>query len=185
MRWALVLLAACGRVDFATLSGAADARVDASPDATDPSTILPPNVVLAVEAETGVLVAPFELDSDPLASGGRYLLDQFFEGGHQSGGSASYTFDLPASGSYVIWVRGKSTDTAADSFFLAIDGGSPVEVDTDPPGMPDPDWIWVAATTNVTPFPLQQFTLAAGAHTFVFSSRETLSQLDRFAVALP
>jgi hypothetical protein len=173
-------LAGCGRLAF---DAAGDARSADSIDSVDAST-LPSGTVAVVEGETGALVAPFIVKPDPEASNGSFVIDDFFESGHQSLGQVTLQMTIPAAGDFLIWARSRAPDTASDSFLLAIDGGPMLEFDTSLPNTPDPSWHWIAMSETMAPYPPKHVPLSAGAHTLVLRSRETLSTLDQLAIAI-
>lgn len=137
-------------------------------------------MLVVFEAERGQIVAPFEVVSDTTASRGAFVRDgnSIGVGG---GGSATYSFSLAdAHSGIAVWVRAQTLDTAADSFFIAIDGATSLEYDTSA-CIFGSDWHWVELTGLVfcptIPPPLF-LDLAAGPHTIVLTSREGQSVVD-------
>lgn len=90
--------------------------------------------ILSVEAEEGEKANGFVVVEDAGASGGSYLwVPEGLRGGlpHLDPSlKTSYQVNVPNSGDYQIngWVR--SDNTGSDSFYLGIDGGSPVHWST-------------------------------------------------------
>ena len=169
MRFALLLLTACGRIGFDASAG----------DATPADVALP--IAAAIEAESCTVAAPFAVISDPTASGGAYVIDGNIAGVGGSG-SASCTFSLAATATMYLWVRTITSDTSTDSFNVSFDG---TQYTLEPSEcMYGPSWHWGALRGPTMCMPtslaaLLPITLAAGSHTVVLKSREGQSKIDR------
>ena len=85
-------------------------------------------------------------------------------------GVATYSFDLPDSGIYFIWVRARGRGYGSDSFYVSLDGAA-WEVFTIIPG--DGGWVWKA---------IGPLSLRSGRHKLRFKCREENAQLDRVQV---
>lgn len=100
-------------------------------------------------------------------------------------GSATWTFNVPASGQYVIWCRVIGSDGSHDSFFVSMDSGAEDVYDiaegTWSPGF---QWTRVNGRNGGEPLTLnpRTFALAAGAHSLTFRAREPGAILDRLIV---
>lgn len=181
---AAILLAACGRIGFAPSSDASsDASSEVGPNDGAPLDATA-SIVANLEAESGALVAPFELVSDPAVSGGTYLLDNDPQG-LGGPGRATFTFTIsePATRTYYVWGRTLAPDQSRDSFFVSIDGA---ETYYDTSGcMHGDQWQWTAlliAGTCPNSNPQVGYSLAPGVHTLQLRSREGLSAIDRILV---
>jgi len=186
----LVLLFACGCL-FPSLDGLDEAASDASKDSTPNDAIADvPNdgsdgcgtTNVCFEAESGVIVAPMEVQDDPTASGGKSVIASA-----NNAGSVTWTFDVATAGTYVIWCRIVATNEGTDSFFASIDGGSAIEYDTswqNGTTTVGPQWQWTEINTaqDQTDEMLRTFTLSAGSHTLEFGGREQGSVVDRLIV---
>lgn len=173
--WTLVI-AACGRVRFEPVPSDGDAVVDGEPDA-------PSAIVARFEAESGQLAAPFQRASDPLATGGTYVLD-----GNPMGtsgqGNVVYAFTVSQTGTYYIWGRIRALTQATDSFFLQIDGGTDHYYQaTDCTYLDEWRWVVVLVPRNCAdPLVYQPFMLSGGAHTLTLHSREGGSAIDELMI---
>jgi hypothetical protein len=176
--FAMFALAACGRLDFATRD---DARLD---DAGRDTALDSSPIVAMFEAETAILTAPFTIGLDAAASGGMFLTDGNGTGLTGPGG-ALYHFTVPHAGTYYIWSRTYTVDTATDSFFLAVDGGTPLNYDTSS-CVHTPAWLWHAVHEDLSNCPTLDpplaLMLAAGAHSLELTSREGGSAIDAMIV---
>lgn len=85
---------------------------------------------------------------------------------------ATYSFSLKAAGTYVLWLRVDTNNSASDdSWFHRVDGASWTTMSSVPAGS---GWRWVAGTAA--------YTLAAGAHTVEIANREDGLNVDKFAI---
>ncbi|MHC4507964.1 MAG: discoidin domain-containing protein [Planctomycetota bacterium] len=158
-----------------------------------------------IEAESGIITAPFEILSNiPGASGGQYIMAP--NGGGNSSdapataddGWATYTINVPADGDYVIGFRGLRQVAGSggdDSFWVRIPDSVLGHVPYQPP-----DWIrcgglfpgdaqdimvwdfvrdWFSGAPDVDPV---VFTLTAGQHELQISRREDGTALDAIAI---
>jgi hypothetical protein len=119
--------------------------------------------------------------SDVQAFGGKYIFTTATDSG-----TATWTFSVPASGSYYVWSRVMAPDGEHDSFYAKANGG-PEDVYDDAEGTWSPSWQWTVLNgRNGTGIPLavdpRIVTLSAGTNTFVFRGRETNSGVDRILI---
>jgi len=171
MRWLGILAcAACGRIGFDSVE-----QTDASPA----------SVVAVLEAESGTIEPSFAIAHDALASGGAYVIDGNIDG-NTGPGSDTLAFTIPADGTYYIWGRTIATETSDDSFRVAVDGGNRIDSETAGCAF-GTAWQWAAirdsASVGCPPNgSLHAYSLAAGAHTLVLTSREGQSQVDKLVI---
>ena len=177
---ACILLSACLRGGFFADGGSASSDLPATDGGFD-ATVEDAGgfQYLYLEAESGELVAPFAVRDDPQASGGKYLIDYAETTGGRTAGEARYTMTVLAAGTYQLWGRCRAPATDVDSFFIAVDDGPTTAYHTSTRGLSD-DWTWTAVGTlegaEVTPV---TYTLGAGDHAIVLSSRESQAKIDR------
>jgi hypothetical protein len=134
-----------------------------------------------VEAESGTRVAPMAVASDPLASGGQYVVTAT-----DSAGSDTLSVSVPSTGSYYVWAKILSVDAESDSFFVSADGG-PTDIFDTAEGVWSTAWQWRRVngrgpTGQVNALNPRIFTLGAGAHTLTFAGRDPNTKLDQVLV---
>lgn len=122
---------------------------------------------LAIEGETGNVVAPMQVHSDAAAQGGRYVVQTASSGT----GKVTFEFSLPAAGRYLLQARVIAPDGSSNSVFRSVDGASPTSW-----AFPEPitTWTWSSGAT---------LTLTAGHHVLVLSQRESGTMLDTIRLA--
>lgn len=118
-----------------------------------------------IEAESGKITSPMINVSDSNASEGKGI---HAPNGGGSGGTAAYTFEVPADGTYTFWGRVLFPNSNDDSFFISMDGA------------PD-EYYWAASasTWQWRKHPGNPFVLAAGTHTLTVKEREDGAKLDK------
>lgn len=143
----------------------------------------PSFVYLWPEAESGNPTAPLQNLADVNASGGRYIQ---VAAGNNSGtappatGRATYTFTVPTAGTYKVWGRVIAPSTGDDSFWVIMDGGTPLNWNNITNG---PAWHWDDVHNGaVAGNPVFTFNLTAGSHTLVIAYREDGCALDRLLI---
>ena len=146
-------------------------------DGSDP----PTSVKIWLEAESGDLNSPMvNASDDAAASSGEYIWIQEDQGDIWSpseyGGYASYTFEVPISGDYLVWGRVKS-GSESDSFFVSMDDGTYAVWDT----QRSDTWIWDLVNNREDSADII-FYLEAGAHTLVFKQREDGTKIDKIFI---
>jgi hypothetical protein len=167
----------------------ADADNDGEPDGAEPqpgTDPVPPAagpVYRWLEAEAArTRTAPLTVAADPGASGGQYLGVPEGQGNRWNpatpGGEAHYQFTVPVAGTYVVWGRVRSHGGTADSFFVALDAGSPLLWLTRAGGRET--WGWDRVRSRGQAF--TRFTLPAGTHTLRLLEREDGTKLDRLLI---
>jgi hypothetical protein len=161
---AALVLSACGRVE--TVVGAE----------------LGNGLVTSVyfEAESGQLSGGFTIQTDPDASGGKYILPPAGVDATQSPGAASakYTFNVGLSATYLLWGRIHSPGALNNSFWLRIDDGPFYQWRLSTGVI----WFWGAVHSGTDyghPIP---FLLAAGTHRLEIRNSEPDVGLDRLYV---
>ncbi|HKP94180.1 MAG TPA: hypothetical protein VJ385_00345 [Fibrobacteria bacterium] len=139
-----------------------------------------------VEAEAarmgdgGKITTPLLIKDDNLASDGSYVE---VIGGNNSNdampaaeGVLSLVFEQPdASASYTIWARVIAPTASDDSFWLRMDGGTPIKWNNIPLGTA---WHWVRIKAEGASA-AAKFTLSTGTHTLKFAYREDGTKLDQ------
>ncbi len=165
---ALATTLACGRVD--TTVGAEIAS--------------PP---LYIEAEDGQLSGGFLVESDPSASGGKYILPPPAVTSTDAPGAAAaeYVFrvraDLP--GPYVIWARIHGPGASNNSFWVTVEGVEGVGVETFRWRLSTGViWYWARLTRDTDYGDPVMFQLDAGIHHLAFRNCEPGVGLDRLYI---
>ena len=134
------------------------------------------------EAESGTLVSPMGIGSDPAASGGRFVVSP-----ERELGEVHLALALEG-GVYVVWARaaaGSEEPARSDSFFVAVDGGDSYHWDLfHRTGNPPTNFTWERVSarcggdfeTHLCD-PLR-FELESGEHRIAFLTLEPGSKLD-------
>jgi hypothetical protein len=133
-------------------------------------------VFLPFEAESGSIVSPMAVASDPSASGGRFIVSST-----DDSGSATFAVDVPAAGEYVVWCRVLSPDNSTDSFYVSVDGGTEDIYET-AGGAWTNTWQWTAVSGRNGGVNPRTFQISAGRHNLVFRGREQGTALDQILV---
>ncbi|MDD3926152.1 MAG: discoidin domain-containing protein, partial [bacterium] len=121
-----------------------------------------------IEGENGALTSPMSTGSDAGASNGKYIASpQTSTRSNDGKGYASYTINVPASGSYKLWARTYWLGEADNSFYASMDGGAESVLGN---VGANNSWIWVSGST---------YTLGAGSHTIRIRSREDGARVDK------
>jgi hypothetical protein len=134
------------------------------------------------EAESASLTPPMQVASDASAAGGAYIT---VAAGNNSAtaapatGRATFPFTLAAAGTFKIWGRVIAPSTSDDSFWLIVDGGTPIMWNDIAPGS---IWHWASARDSGHSGQLVQLGLAAGDHTLQVAYREDGAKLDRLLI---
>jgi hypothetical protein len=132
-------------------------------------------VYLSIEAESGSLVSPMTASSDATASRGSYISSAV-----DDTGAATFTVNIPAAGSYVVWSRFLSIDAGEDSFFVSVDGGAEISFSTVINGAYSSAWQWGFVNADLINPSL--FNLSAGQHSIQFRCRESNTGLDQLLI---
>ena len=119
--------------------------------------------------------------TDVMAFGGAYISSST-----ANSGTATWTFSVPAAGSYYVWGRVLAPSGDQDSFYVSYDGGSEDTYD-DAEGTWSPNWQWTVLNGRAgTGIPLtidpRVVNLTAGTNTLTFRGREAQSKVDRILV---
>ena len=130
------------------------------------------------EAEDGNIAAPFEIGDDDQASErgfvgalngtGNYLMPT------SAAGKANYTLQIPTAGKYLVWGRVLSPSYADDSFFVSLDGSTPIRWNTPVSSA----WVWDQISNANSADPVFYY-LTQGTHTLEISQREDGARIDR------
>jgi hypothetical protein len=134
---------------------------------------------LLIEAEDGVIVAPFSKSTS--------YISQPRETSLSSSGRATYTFNVPYNGNYLVTLRVNAPNEGANSIFLNIDS-QPTDPATifDIPvtsSYQDRTVNWRGnGEYNRAQFIPKVFTLSAGAHTLIIRGREGNTRIDKITI---
>ncbi|MFQ5767258.1 MAG: Ig-like domain-containing protein [Acidobacteriota bacterium] len=127
------------------------------------------DLFLEFEAESGRLAAPVAAASGPGAFNQGFIMTPAgTPQGTATGpaGTADYGFNLPADGTWHLWVRLLSKGSGGSAWFEDVDGAGRQPVSTVAAG----EWVWVAG---------RSYTLAAGLHTLQLGGGEAEARVDR------
>jgi hypothetical protein len=141
-----------------------------------------PSGPVTINAESGILTAPMQSVSDVNASG-----DSYIESNQNNSGTATYSFQVNASGAYKIVARVFAVNDATDSFFVNIDNQGEFIWDLNPTAAASEFNVWrddeVTNRGNGTfnspqydPYTVQ---LGQGTHTITIRTRERNAKLDK------
>jgi RHS repeat-associated protein len=127
-----------------------------------------------IEAESGVLTAPFAAVNDSTASNGQYIVETTLSANCAAGTTtfATYSFNIAAAGVYRVWGRTIAPNSGADSFCVQIDSGT-LATWTVPQSA---SWTWNKVLDTTT------FSLSAGTHTLKIGYREANTKLDKLII---
>jgi hypothetical protein len=134
------------------------------------------------ERVAGPITPPLLIKDDVAASNGSYV--EVAAGNNSQAaaptveGVARYAFNVPAAGAFRIWGRVMAPTTADDSFWVRVDGGTPVRWNGIAPGAA---WHWTQVRQEGAANPAS-FALAAGDHTLEVGYREDGTRLDVLVV---
>ncbi|HEX3695696.1 MAG TPA: hypothetical protein VH374_09930 [Polyangia bacterium] len=134
------------------------------------------------EAESARLTPPVQIASDGNAVGGKYVTVAAGNNSPTSAptmGRATFPFTLAAAGTFKIWGRVIAPTTNDDSFWLIVDGGTPIMWNDIAPGSA---WHWTSAHDSGHSNQLVQLGLAAGDHLLQVAYREDGAKLDRLLI---
>lgn len=148
--------------------------------AADPGTNTTDKVYLGIEAEDALLVSPMTVVTDTAVATRRFV-----KSSTANQGTATYTIEVPKSGTYIIWSKILGQTFASDSFFVSVNGAEDVFDAAE--GKTSADWQWSVVNgrgTTGTPMTLnpRTFNLVQGKNTIVVRGREANAGLDRFIV---
>ena len=136
------------------------------------------------EAEDGYVSAPMEVAWADEASSAQYIWVPRGYGDFAEispgAGYAEYTFEVPVSGTYVVWGRVVSNNTADDSFFVSIDGGPYACWWTQLGG--EENWVWDQVNNVLDGSDPVLFSLEAGQHTLTIKQREDGTKIDKILI---
>jgi hypothetical protein len=133
-----------------------------------------------LEAETGHLTDPMQVDADDTATEQHIRVpagtEEVLEAS-QATGMAAYSVLIETSGFYVIWGRVQADAQTPSSFFLTLDQDPALvwEFSNDRAALTSETWQWQQALQQTTPV----IFLAAGQHTLTLQHRQAGVKLDR------
>jgi len=136
-----------------------------------------------IEAESGTLTSPMRIVTDSSVSGGQYI-----ESTGAESGTATYTFNIENSGTYMIIAKVYAPDYNHDSIYVKIDNEEEDTWDLNPTSSPAEFSVWredeitkrgtgTFESPQYDPYPVE---LSQGMHTITFRGREENSLLDYF-----
>ncbi|MGD9216830.1 MAG: PKD domain-containing protein [Desulfobacteraceae bacterium] len=141
----------------------------------------PSSQEIQMEAENGILNNTMKAFSDSTASAGGYIEVPNGQGNasspSQEAGYAVYTFDAPTTADYVIWGRIMAKDGKDNSFFVSMDGNTPVTWHT----QKSETWIWNQVNAPGSTEPVI-YHLESGQHTLTLYQREDGTKIDKFLI---
>lgn len=153
----------------------------ASNTVTNNPVILPPPptlVYLTYEAESGTLISPMVKTTDTTASGGSYIQTTT-----DNTGTATYSINIPNSGSYMIWCKVLFVSGGSDSFFVSVDGTEDIFGGAIAGSIVySPNWMWIKLNSGNGATIPKIFNLTIGNHSLVFRGRESGAKLDKFVI---
>jgi hypothetical protein len=128
---------------------------------------------LRFEAESGTLVAPVRANSGSAATFGGGYIDT--PAGTANGstsspaGSATFGMNIPAAGTWYLWVRMYGPDTSTDTWYESINGSARQQIVVPVTGQ----WAWVAG---------HSYTLSTGLATLELGGRNAQARADRVLI---
>jgi hypothetical protein len=140
-------------------------------------------VSVYLEAESGRLAGGFTIETDPAASGGKYILPPAGVQSPQSPGNASaeYVFSVQSSRTYLLWGRIRAPTVSSNSFWVSMDDG-PSSIWHLSTGV---IWFWGTVTSGTDYTQPNQYPLSAGTHRLVFRNAADGVGLDILYVTVP
>ncbi len=168
-------------------------RLDAVFMSSDPDLIprgrspLPPpktTISIGLEAEEPTrIIAPLEIRTDEQASGRLYVsAARGFNNRDRvpDDGRATYEFEVPEDGHYIVWARAMARRSDDDSFWIRANGSDWVRWN----GLVhDDDWMWQFVHDSDDDNEIAVFPLRAGTNTIQIAYREDGARVDRFVVS--
>ena len=147
-----------------------------TPTAPVPTPTPVPEGLTRIEAEAAALTSPMAPSPDVRAYGG-----QFITSGTESSGTATWSFTVPASDSYVVWCRVLAPTSENDSFHVRADSGAEDTYDV-AEGTWGPNWQWTQVNARTLEQDPRVFSFSAGSHTIRFRQRSPLTRVDRVII---
>lgn len=136
-----------------------------------------------LEAEDGWLEPPLRLENAPDASGWQYLAAPSGESSIDSPpatGHATFSFTVPASGTYRLWGRAIAPSGSSNSFWLRVDEGPWIRWNGIQEGA---RWHWEQVHDSDDDNTPVRLDLSAGEHQLTVAYRERDAKLDRLLLA--
>jgi hypothetical protein len=136
-----------------------------------------------LNGESWKITSPLIIKDDPLASNGSYV--EVISGNNSTAaapateGVLSLGFDQTVANApqFTIWARVMAATTADDSFWLKVDGGTPINASLSL----GTAWHWVQIKASGSSTPAK-FTLNQGNHTLKIAYREDGAKLDQIII---
>jgi hypothetical protein len=141
-----------------------------SPWPLAPAAAASPTTIWFAEAEESDVRFPMVGAWDAGASACGYVSSAW----HEEGGF-TLSFDVPRTGDYWLWGRGMGLALYQNSFWVAVDGASPIKYE-----LPQFDgaWTWDWEVVHPAHEPVAPYRLEAGQHRVTFGARESRARLD-------
>lgn len=139
-------------------------------------------VSIYIEAESGTITAPMQVQSNSSASGGQYITVASGNNSNAAApatGRATYNFTVPSAGTYKVWGRSVCPTNSDDSFWVRVDNSTWVNWNEMPVGT---TWAWDDLHDFANNNAVITYNLSAGAHTLEVAYREDGAQLDQLLV---
>lgn len=129
---------------------------------------------IAVEAEAMRLLDPMAAQADASLSSGRYVVVP--GPGQRDRGSAACRFELASEGEYAVRVHAFGPSGEENSFYIRVDGGSPLLTDVVKLGQ----WTWCPARDRESG--TESLTLGSGTHVLELRNRESGTRIDAIEI---
>lgn len=135
-----------------------------------------------LEAEAATLGQPMRTQTDAAASGGTFVVapnvnNNTLQPGAANAGSMQYNINVQVAGTYKIWARVMAPNNNDRSFYISVDGATPVAWVIPVANT----WAWDAASTDNGAKDLT-FNLTAGSHTIRITQRQDGTRIDRVVI---
>jgi len=125
-----------------------------------------------LEAECGTVGGRWDSINDTAASGGTYVTirpgsNRLGSAPTNANGQITFNVDIANAGTFSLWGRVIAPTTSDDSFWVTVDGGTPL------------NWNGIGPTSTWDWFQANTYTLSAGTHTITIGFREDGALLDK------
>jgi hypothetical protein len=136
----------------------------------------PQTVKVWIEAESGATGAEINVVSDPEASDNRYIhIPQPPSGVNNNQYTATFTFDVPAPGFYLIWGRIVPSQTEQDPFFIISNAVFKSSMPA------SSKWMWKKYGDNGSHVPQRRY-FDTGTHTVKIEGKKGSVRLDKLLI---
>ena len=147
------------------------------------TTLNPVLIYLPAAAESATLAAPMLLERDLWFDSRQQYIGTSLD----NQGTATFTVQLPAAGTFRIWCRILSPFNYRDSFYVSVNGGPEEVYDTAGQNNWVNAWQWTPVSYREGVYPNhivwpRSFNLAAGTHNITIRGRESFTRLNRLLI---